>query len=156
MSLCWIWLTFSLTSNKFYYWMHFLKWYCLVVFQNFPSQVFFKLLTLFRCLLYFCTSESFLDFRAHLRNLPRFRISFLSSDINHGLSFSRIIISFVGIHWLAIWRNFDVNILHISSKSSKSESNAFQSIESNNTENFSLSVLSYNQTSLLNEKWKQN
>jgi hypothetical protein len=54
----------------------------------------------------------------------------------------------VGMHSVATLRNVSVKVLHISSTSSKSESNAFQSTVSSLLEQFSWSVCSYNHTSL--------
>jgi hypothetical protein len=63
-------------------------------------------------------------FFAILRIRSRFLISLLSSLLNHGLSLLRIVTILVGMHSLATLRNVSVKVLHISSTSSKSESNA--------------------------------
>ena len=90
-------------------------------------------------------------FFAVLRIRSRFLISLLNSLLNHGRSLLRTVTILVGMHSLAILRNVSVKVLHISSTSSESESNEFQSTVSSLLANFSLSVRSYNHTSLWND-----
>jgi hypothetical protein len=82
--------------------------------------------------------------------VKRIRISCLNVLLNQGLSFSRTIISLVGIQSLAITKNVVVNSLHISSTSSIFHILSFQSISFIFLSNFSMSILSYCQISLLN------
>ena len=110
-------------AGKFLDLIYFLRLYCL----NFVQNVFFKLLTLFLCFLYLSISDCLLYFFAVLRIRSRILISLLSSLLNHGRSLLRTVTILVGMHSLATLRNVSVKVLHISSTSSESESNAFQS-----------------------------
>ena len=103
--------------------IYFLRLYC----PNFVQNVFFKLLTLFLCFLYLSISDCLLYFFAVLRIRSRILISLLSSLLNHGRSLLCTVTILVGMHSLATLENVSVKVLHISSTSSESESNAFQS-----------------------------
>jgi hypothetical protein len=112
-----------LFAGKFLDLIYFLRLYCL----NFVQNVFFKLLTLFLCFLYLSISDCLLYFFAVLRIRSRILISLLSSLLNHGRSLLCTVTILVGMHSLATLENVSVKVLHISSTSSESESNAFQS-----------------------------
>jgi hypothetical protein len=89
-------------------------------------------------------TNTFLEIaRDCIRIRSRIRISFLNVLLNQGLSFSRTIISLVGMQSLAISKNVLVNSLRISSTSSKFPILSFQSISFIFFSNFSMSILSY-------------
>jgi hypothetical protein len=69
-------------------------------------------------------------------------------ELQNGLSLLRTVTILVGMHSLATMRNVSVKVLHISSTSAESESNAFQSTVSSLYDRLSWSVRSYNHTSI--------
>lgn len=116
--------------------------------SNLCLAIFFILLTLFLCLLYFKISDCLLDLKAFFRYRSLVCTSFLSSLLNHGLSFFRMVTCLVGIHSRAMFKKVTVNISHKSLTSLSSGRSSYQSVSFIFFKNVSLSIL-YIHTSLL-------